>query len=246
MYQLFQKAIISFAISIYLLITTGIQSAIAEHITAVVELFTSQGCSSCPPADKLMSELAKREDLVVLTYSVDYWDYLGWKDTFGSPKNTERQYAYTTVLGNEYPYTPQAVINGIYHEVGHKKQIIENLISKNKTLPVDVNLTMEGEAFKVKIEGELPSNVENSTIYVASVLRNATVFIKRGENSNRELSYTNIIQNLQPIGMWDGSSQDIMFPLREIHSHGADTFAILVQTSVNENLGQIIGAAFYR
>ena len=246
MIQFMKINLLRVAILVCLLISTNLQRAVAEHISAVVELFTSQGCSSCPPADALMQELAKRDDLVVLSYSVDYWDYLGWKDTFASPENTLRQRLYAKSRGEQSVYTPQAVINGTSHTVGSDKPEIETLISNYNELPVDVNLTMKNDAIEVQIDGELPPDAKNTTIYFASVLREATVPIKRGENSNREITYTNIVQELRPIGMWDGASHKVMFPVSEIYKNGADTCAILVQIE-NEGLpGQILGATLYK
>ena len=186
MYHLIQKTFVSVGISISLLIGSSFQNASAEPISAIVELFTSQGCSSCPPADALIHELAKRDELVVLSYSVDYWDYLGWKDTHASPENTLRQRLYAKSRNDKSVYTPQVVVNGKNHTVGSDKPAIEYLISKNENLPVDVKLDMiNDDEIEVSINGELPDGVESTTIYFASVVREATVPIKRGENSNQ-------------------------------------------------------------
>ena len=196
MCHLIQKIFVCVGISISLLIGSSFQNASAEPISAVVELFTSQGCSSCPPADALINKLANRDDLVVLSYSVDYWDYLGWKDTHASEENTKRQRDYAESRNDKSVYTPQVVVNGRNHTVGSNEPAIENLISKNKKLPVDVRLTMVGDAIEVSIDGQLPDDIESTTIYIASVLREATVSIKRGENSDRTVTYTNVVKKL--------------------------------------------------
>jgi hypothetical protein len=107
---------------------------------AVLELFTSQGCSSCPPADKLLGEYAKRDDVLVLSFNVDYWDYLGWKDTLANPDNTERQRAYASARGDRQVYTPQVVVNGSAHVVGSNKADIEAAIAQGPGLPVKIAL----------------------------------------------------------------------------------------------------------
>ena len=176
MYHLIQKTFIGVGISISLLIGSSFQNASAEPISAVIELFTSQGCSSCPPADALINKFAKRNDLVVLSYSVDYWDYLGWKDTHASKENTARQKNYARSRNDKSVYTPQVVVNGKNHTVGSDEPAIENLISTDKKLPVDVTLTMVDDAIEVSIDGQLPDDIESTTIYIASILREATVF----------------------------------------------------------------------
>ena len=118
--------------------------AAGERLT-LVELFTSQGCSSCPPADKLLGELVKRKDVIALTFPVDYWDYLGWKDTLASPANSKRQRAYAKMRGDRQVYTPQMVINGHTHVIGnrsdHVEKAIASLAGKAGQLPIKVNLT---------------------------------------------------------------------------------------------------------
>src|SRR5438270_13293400 len=111
------------SITLVIALIAGVHSARAEPVRGVVELFTSQGCSSCPPADRYLAELAKDPSLVVLSWPVDYWDYIGWKDTFGSPGFTARQKAYAAVRRDDQVYTPQAVIDGVTHAVGNDRDV---------------------------------------------------------------------------------------------------------------------------
>ena len=246
MCHLIQKIFISVGISISLLIGSSFHNASAEPISAIVELFTSQGCSSCPPADALIHELAKRNNLVVLSYSVDYWDYLGWKDTHASPNNTLRQQLYAKSRNDKSVYTPQVVVNGNNHTVGSDKPAIEYLISESEKLPVDVKLEMiNDDIIEVSIDGQLPNGIESTTIYFASVLREATVPIKRGENSNREITYTNIVKKIEMIGMWDGGFKQFKLPVNEVTKNDADSCAIIVQIDKKGAPSQILGAALY-
>ena len=240
-----QKSLICLGVSIYLLIGASFQNAVAEPVVAILELFTSQGCSSCPPADALIQKFAKRDNLVVLSYSVDYWDYLGWKDTHASSDNSLRQRLYAVSRNDESVYTPQVVVNGKHHAVGSDQHAIETLISETQNLPLEVSLTMVGDAIEVNFDGEFPKEVESATIYIASVVSESSVNIKRGENSNREITYTNIVKNLQPIGMLDGKLQKIMFPVNEFSKDDADSCAIIIQAGKKGVPGQILGAALY-
>src|SRR5256885_10189363 len=120
---------------------------------AVIELFTSQGCSSCPPADKLAGELARDPSLVVMSLPIDYWDYLGWKDTVALPGHTNRQRAYSKSRGDREVYTPQVVVNGIKHVLGSDKQAIENAVAQTRkqagTLSVPVALSVADDQISV-------------------------------------------------------------------------------------------------
>lgn len=230
-------------LAVFALFNAGTQSAMAGNATAVLELFTSQGCSSCPPADELMSELSKDDELVVLSLPVDYWDYLGWKDTFASPAHTRRQRVYAAQRGDRSVYTPQVVVNGQQHVVGSDQRAIAKAIKTTAPLSVDVNLTRNGDAIEVTIGGNLPSGAKSATVFFAPVSKEEQVAIGRGENHGRTVSYTNVVRSLQPIGMWQGGKQKLMFPASEISKKGGDTCAIIIQLDDRGEPGTIIGAA---
>src|SRR3712207_5775782 len=128
---------------------------------AVVELFTSQGCSSCPPADSFVAELSRREDVVALTLPVDYWDYLGWKDTLGRREHTERQYAYAEARGDGKVFTPQIVVNGRHSFVGGDREAVEAAI-RTAELPLDIAIVQNGEAIDIDIEA-MPTPAPHTT-----------------------------------------------------------------------------------
>ena len=213
---------------------------------AVVELFTSQGCSSCPPADAYLGDLADGGDVVALAYHVDYWDYLGWRDTLGSPANTERQRAYGRSFGSRSVYTPQAVINGRQHMSGAKREDIagtmESLASTGKGMNVDVLATYSGESIMIEL-GAGSGYPRKAHVMVAYFEPSSSVEIARGENTGRSMVYRNSVTSLQTVGMWHGEETKLEVPHDEIAARGADGCAILLQKVGKDGLpGPIIGA----
>lgn len=182
-------------------------SVAAAGETVVVELFTSQGCSSCPPADRILGELADRDDVIALALHVDYWDYLGWKDDFASPEHTKRQRAYARAKGERTIYTPQMVIGGQDHVIGSKPMKISQLIQRHadKQLPVRVKLQRNGDT--VTIRATARGDAANSVVQLVTYRPLAKVDVRRGENAGRTLAYHNIVQDLVRVGAWDGRSE---------------------------------------
>jgi hypothetical protein len=230
-----------------------IQPASAEMKSkpkAVVELFTSQGCSSCPPADKVLADLATEGEVLALTLPIDYWDYLGWRDTLGKPEHTERQRAYARGRRDRDVYTPQAVVNGQIHVVGSRRDSIDDSIAQLQTanpdghssLPLDVKLDKSSEALTISVDG--PSDMaQNTTIWLVFYDNEHVVSINRGENRGRDLSYHNVVRDMRPIGMWKGTKTDMVLPLSELSKSGYDNCAVLVQSNIRGNPGAILGAA---
>lgn len=181
-------------------------AAHAENDPVVVELFTSQGCSSCPPADRMMEELAKREDVIGLALHVDYWDYIGWKDEYARPDHTERQRAYAREGGRTMIYTPQMVVNGQQDVVGAKAGELNRLINAHLTTApeAEVRATRTGNDVVVDVAPvELPAGQTYEVRIVQySPLRHAS--IRRGELAGRELDYANVVEDWQIAGRWDG------------------------------------------
>jgi len=183
-------------------------SAVHADQAVVVELFTSQGCSSCPPADKIFRELAERDDVVALSYHVDYWDYLGWKDAFASPEHTKYQRAYAHAAGERTIYTPQIVVGGQDLLIGSRPMKIANSLRRHaqKSQPVNVALSRSGDAVQVRATSKTPIR-GRSVVYLITYLPKATVKVRRGENAGRTLAYTNIVQSRAPLGVWDGQGE---------------------------------------
>ena len=221
----------------------GAQST-SKPFTAVVELFTSQGCSSCPPADKLFKTYVDRPDVLALTLPVDYWDYLGWKDTFASPQYSRRQHNYALARGDGAVYTPQAVINGTAHMNGADERVIDATIARSgsRSLTVPVEIQLDGQNLTIKtgtVEEEIGKG--ECTIWLAMVQKSGKVPIRRGENGGRHLTYYNIVRRLTPIGMWSGQANSFQVPENAVNLPEAGAYAVLVQRGTS---GNIIGAAW--
>lgn len=211
---------------------------------AVVELFTSQGCSSCPGADALLGRLAERHDVLALSYSVDYWDYLGWKDTLASPKFTERQKSYKGALGVPMVYTPMMVINGVAHFNGSDEDKVLHAIEKsNQAVAVHPPIHMSAKDGHVVIEvGAAPYDMatKEATLWLAVVAKSVAVPVSRGENRGKTLTYHNVVRELMPVGMWSGHPVTVQLDRQSIAQSGMERCATLLQQGPG---GPIIGAA---
>ncbi len=181
-------------------------SAEAQNDPVVVELFTSQGCSSCPPADRIMHDLAKRDDVIGLALHVDYWDYIGWKDEYADPDHTLRQRAYAREGGRTMIYTPQMVVNGQQDVVGAKARELDRLINAHLTATPEAEVTATRSGREVTVDVapvELPAGETYEVRVVQySPMRHAS--IRRGELAGHELDYANVVENWQIAGRWDG------------------------------------------
>ena len=179
-------------------------SARAEQ-KVVVELYTSQGCSSCPPADAMLGELAARPDVIALALHVDYWDYIGWADIFASPDYTRRQKAYAHAAGERMVYTPQMVIGGQDHVVGTRPMEVLDLIEAHRAQPSPVTIALDetGDRLRIAVEAARALEVP-CVVQLVRFQPEATVEIKRGENAGRTLDYVNIVTSWEVIAEWDG------------------------------------------
>ncbi len=207
-----------------------------EHPLTVVELFTSQGCSSCPPADSLLGELAKREDVLALSVHVDYWDYIGWKDPFAAAAHGDRQKDYASQFALRYVYTPQMVIHGAYQSVGSKRHEVLAHIKKARQLPhVGISLKQTDAGLELTLPtAEIEESVEILSVFYD---RRHETKIRRGENSGQSLAYHNVVRGMQPVGRWRGKATRMIVPMAET---SADVCAVLLQS---KKTGRILGAA---
>ncbi len=205
----------------------------------VVELFTSQGCSSCPPADMLASRLAKDSSLLVISRPVTYWDRLGWKDTLAREDNTrlQRTYASKGKAGSGV-YTPQMIINGGGGAVGSREGDVRSLVSlaKNANGPVIEASRDETGSVTITISGQSRYMAGVSLLALSS---SETVQVGRGENGGRRLHYTNVVKSERNLGSWDGTSMRITLSGKDMNVAGADKYAIIVQ---RPGAGPIVGA----
>ncbi len=221
-------------------------SSVSAAATGVVELFTSQGCSSCPAADALLGRLAKRDDVIAISLSVDYWDYLGWKDTLARAKFSERQKAYAKVLGDGMVYTPQMVINGLAHVNGSDEAKVERALEKmaKSVAHVPVRMSMSDDKLVVDVGAAPPgASVKEATIWLAVMSSAVEVPITRGENRGKTITYSNVVRELIPIGIWSGKATSVQLERHTFMQKDAERCAVLVQQG---QAGPIIGAALMR
>jgi hypothetical protein len=211
---------------------------------AVVELFTSQGCSSCPPADKLLGELAEDSSLVAISVPIDYWDYLGWKDTFADPRNTARQKAYAQIRGDGQVYTPQAVVNGSIHALGSDKAAIERAIEMARGSAAASFLPVSLAVVDGRINLTLPQAPDGpAEAWLCGLKKTATVAIGRGENKGRTIAYRNVVRRWVKLGDWTGGAKSWSVPMQTVAGEGIDEAAVLLQVGTSEKPRAILGAA---
>jgi hypothetical protein len=213
---------------------------------AVLELFTSQGCSSCPAADKLLGELARDSSLVAMSMPIDYWDYLGWKDTLAKPSHSARQRAYAHARGDGKIYTPQMVINGELHALGSDKAAIERAIAlsrrTNGVMAVPVTIVVADGKLVVKVPAGKDGRGAGE-VWLCAVTRAVPVKIARGENRGRVVTYHNVVRRWTKLGLWVGKAQTWSVPVAAFKSAGANEAAVLVQSGATDRPGAIYGAA---
>jgi hypothetical protein len=216
---------------------------------AVVELFTSQGCSSCPPADKIMGELAKDPSVIALSMPIDYWDYLGWKDTLADARFSARQKAYSQMRGDRDVYTPQVVVNGSVHVIGSDREGIESAIGATSkadgVMSVPVSMIQAGKQINVSVAASGKGPVmAHGEVWICSVSKAVPISIGRGENRGREITYYNVVRNLLKVGDWNGSAGNWTVPLENISRDGVDAAVVYVQDGNRDKPGPMLGAAY--
>ena len=211
-------------------------SAQAGEMPVVVELYTSQGCSSCPPADDILTELAKRDNVIALALHVDYWDYLGWKDEFANAAFSRRQRAYAAAGGRHTVYTPQMIVQGHSYAVGNQLTEVKRAVSMHGNDDGNVALTLNLSGGQLTITARaLTQNVGSSVIQVVRYMPHKTVLIKAGENAGRKVVYSNVVTDWTPVLRWNGQGE----VTTSTQISGDEPVVVLVQ---NEDFGPIVGA----
>lgn len=228
----------------FLFVATPVLARPDKQPIGVVELFTSQGCSSCPPADALFAELAERADLITLAYHVDYWDYLGWKDRLSIPDNTARQRAYGEVFQSSV-YTPQAIVNGRENIVASDRSKLIEAINRSSTkLSTEVALSYSPNSIVIEI-GAAPTPAVEAHVILVSYTPRELVEIRGGENKGRTVDYRNIVTNFQTLGLWQGTPMRLVMPKSAIARMGGNCAVLVQEVDQAGRPGPILGAAAY-
>lgn len=229
-----------FAATAFALIVAATGMARAEGQPVVVELYTSQGCSSCPPADRLLGELAQLDDVIALALHVDYWDYIGWKDQFASPAFTDRQRSYARRAGKRMVYTPQMIIGGRDHVVGNRFAEVSRLIQAQAEAAPTIDLVLMKKGQNLTINAKPLTQVNrNLVVQLVRYRESATVDVLRGENAGKRLKYYNIVDSWTVLRTWDGQG-----PLRiSTTLKGPMPAAVVIQYA---DYGPILAAATSR
>ena len=218
-----------------LLLGSAVPAWAAEQGVTVVELFTSQGCSSCPPADAFLGELSKRPDVLALSEHVDYWDYLGWHDPFGSRDASQRQRAFTRRLGLSYVYTPQMVVDGSWQASGADRGTVLRLISDAQAtprIPMSLERSADGNLSLRLPQTTLPSPAD---VWLLRIDPRQLTSVARGENSGRQIENYNIVRSFTHLAKWSGEPVSVAVP-----TDTGQNYAFLVQ---QRDGGTILGAA---
>ncbi len=232
------RRIISTALGLLVAGAIGLSNpAGAQENPVLIELYTSQGCSACPPADELMERLAARADVIPLALHVDYWDYIGWADRFADPAFTNRQKGYARANGDRSIYTPQMIVNGQDRVEGFRPIQVADLVTTHRTRqhPVRVTLTREGTQIRIHLKAEPPLPHE-ALIQLVRYRPQETVAIERGENAGKTLTYYNIVTLWETIARWDGAAPMEMLSAAE----GDEPVVVVVQAP---DYGPVLGVA---
>lgn len=231
------------------LLATGLARAgDGDANPVVVELFTSQGCYSCPPAEAYLKDLAERPDVIALEFHVDYWDYIGWKDPYASPEFTARQHDYVRALGKRYAYTPQMVIGGRIDEVGSRRAAVaaridavamEQKVEHGGERPT-LTIGHDGGKLRISIDGKAPAGRTYDIVMVGFDKGHETD-VTRGENSGKRLVNTHTVRALKTLGTWTGGGTSAELDIDQVDGDGG--CAILLQEA---NAGPILAATMLR
>jgi hypothetical protein len=222
-----------------------VQPARAEP-RAVIELFTSQGCSSCPPADKLIAEYSRDPSVIALSLAVDYWDYLGWKDTLALSGHSKRQRAYAKARGDREVYTPQVVVDGAVHALGSDKSAIEKAVrdtrEQSSALLLPVMIERSGDKLTVSVAASKDEKGQ-AEVWLCPISKSVAVAIGRGENSGHTITYTNVVRHWIKLGDWNGKAETFSVPIKDVQTGNVDAAAVVVQSGVASAPKLMLGAA---
>jgi hypothetical protein len=221
---------------------TGLPAWAQDASPVVLELFTSQGCSSCPPADALLIELSTRPELLPLSLNVDYWDYNGWPDTLARPEHTLRQKAYQERKGKMEIYTPQLVVDGLAEMPGGNREKVEAAIAERRTTAAErptIQARLDGESIYITVTADPRDKAHKATVYFIRKLSSVSVEVGGGENTGKSMTYINVVREMGPVGVWDGKELNITVPRHDAMAKPHDGYAVLLQ---EDGEGEILAA----
>ncbi|MBV2142268.1 thioredoxin family protein [Falsochrobactrum sp. TDYN1] len=221
------------------------QAQDGSNRTAVLELYTSQGCKSCPQADRNLAGYADDPNVLALSFHVNYWDYMGWRDTLATQEATDRQNAYRNSFNTKMVYTPQVIVNGATEmNGGDTAAINEHLAAAKLNVPVSIQRSDDG---RLSIEIAAGKKPQMPVHVVLFYLRDSvTIPITKGENAGQSLTYRNTVSDINTIGMWDGEAMKIELPVSELDRKDVTGCAIVLQEYRSDNsLGPILGSALF-
>ena len=229
----------NFVLFLSLCLTIGIAAARAGERPVLVELFTSEGCSSCPPADALLAELASRPDVLALSFHVDYWDRLGWKDPFSSHEATQRQERYATLLDLATVYTPQIVVDGGWQAVGSDRTDVEHALDLARRDRQEVPITLGLAQGQAQIKLGPGSGAAAALVLLIGFDRRHVTAVKRGENAGRTLPHVDVVRGVEEIARYSGTAGAIATPIR----WNCDRIAVVLQATDGRVLGVAVSDA---
>lgn len=213
-----------------------------EKRPVVVELFTSQGCSSCPPADALLGQLAGRRDVLAMTLPVTYWDMLGWRDTLAIDANTQRQKAYAKELGHGGVFTPEIIVDGVADVVGSREQAVDAAVGAREAdmQAVRVELAANHQQIRIGIAAAPEHTAREATVWLFGIIPQASVAVRGGENGGHMLAYRNVVRQIRSVATWKGQPLNLTLPRADAGAPRQSIAVVLQQGGY----GRVIGAAF--
>ena len=227
-----------------ILAVLALPASAGERPRAFIELFTSQGCASCPAADALVHELDRHDGVFAVTMPVKLWDFLGWTDTLATDFATKRQMTYSVARGDRDVYTPQVMLNGVEDLLGNDAKAIHAAIARTapEPLPVPISLSVDHDILHIDI-GDAGTETGDATLWLLVVDDEVHVPVRGGENRGRKLTYYNVVRQMRPVGIFKGEAMELDLPLSDVEKADDLGCFVIAQVDTFKGPGRIVGAA---